>query len=75
MGRNPNVLFNTQKETDHNQMVASRPPFGRFIYVTFSLSATGTDPYKALQHTDDAPQHILRSLRAFPGILNHSFGT
>ena len=75
MGRNPNVLFNTQKKRDRDQMVASRQPFGRFVYVTYILSATGTDPYEALRHTDDAPQHILRSLRASSGNPNRSFGT
>ena len=55
-------------------MVTGRQPFGRFVYVTYILGATGTDLYKALQHTDNAPQHILRTLRVFLGNPNYSFG-
>ena len=75
MGSNPNVVFNTQKETDRDQIVAGRQPLGKFVYVTYISSATGTNLYEALQHTDNAPQHILRSLRASLGNPNHSFAT
>ena len=75
MGRNPNILFNTRKKRDRDQMVAGRQSFGRFVYITYILGATSTDPYEALQHTDDALQHTLRSLRAFSGNLNHSLAT
>ena len=75
MGRNPNVLLNTRKKKDRDQMVAGRQPFGRLVYVTYILGATGTDPYEALRHTNDAPQHTLRFLRASSGDPNHSLDT
>ena len=73
MGYDSNVLSNTQKETNRNQVVAGCWLFERFVYIAYILGAASIDLYKALRHTDNVPQQILQTLHASLGNLQRSF--